>query len=455
MLKPKPKENTKNPFPNISKWFKADSLNSQRAGASTDVADVAVEHKKSKKKNSVIVTGLDIGTTKICAIIGEVDADENLTILGIGIEPSRGMKKGLVVDIPTSAYCIHNAIKRAEKMAKIEVKDVFVGIAGGHVHCMTVEKLIMLSNKTPRHVNDRDVNRLLKHTRITSIPIDREIILAEPLEFYTDDGPKQNLLGGVMTKKLGLKALLVTAAVVSTQNMIKSIKMGGCNITELYLQPLASGLALLNDRMREAGVILIDIGGGTSDIALYFNDNIQYTATIPYAGDNVTADVKEKYGVTFQEAENLKKRYGKINFKKSGVKEIIEERGTLGQKITIDREEFCHVVSCRFEEILQLCKDNIMTTPYFDKIRGGVILTGGSSLIEGIDELTSRIFGLTTIVAEPRNFKGNAGVISSPIYSTAVGLVYYGARFKRHRYVESSNLFRRIINGLKDTIDWY
>lgn len=408
-----------------------------------------------KKENSVIVTGLDIGTTKVCAIIGEVSEDNGLTILGIGLEPSKGLKKGLVVDIEVSSKSIKSAIERAEKMAKVQVKEVFVGIAGGHIQCLPVEKMIMLHNKMPRPVTDKDIHRLLKHIRVTSIPIDREIITCEPLEFSTDDGPKANLLGGIITQKLSMKALLVTASVVSSQNLIESIKGSGVKIAELYLQPLASGLALLNDKMKESGVILIDIGGGTSDIAVYHNDVIQYTATIPYAGDNVTYDIKEKYGVTFQEAENLKKRYGTLNFKKISSNEQIEERGALGQKIKIDRDEFCNVIACRLEEILQLCKDNIMTTSYYDKIKGGVILTGGSSLIEGIDELTSKIFGLPTIVDEPKNFKGNAGVISSPIYSTAVGLVYYGARMKRNRYSESHSSFGNVFAYLKNLIDWY
>ncbi|GAB4320175.1 MAG: cell division protein FtsA [Candidatus Sumerlaeia bacterium] len=403
-----------------------------------------------------IVCGLDMGTTKICAIVARVNDEEQIDILGVGTHTSLGLRKGIVIDVDDTANSVREAVRKAGEMASTPISEVFVGIAGGHIDCLNSHAMIEITDPD-RGITARDMRRVLERAKALSIPIDRDIIHCIPQHFYVDDGvthkPEK-----IRSTKLEVDVLIVTAAVTSAQNIIHAVHQAGLQTAGIFLQPLASAKAVLEEEMMQLGCILLDIGGGTTDIALFSEGAIKFTGVIPYGGDAITNDLHKGLGVSFEMAENIKRKYGCAIPSQVNSGDVIEVPGVMGKQVkTIEKRLVSEIIAARMEEIFDMARDKISSAPHSAPIYGGVILTGGAALLPRIEELAARVFDLPVEVRFPRGLKGLSGVLESPIYSTAVGLVEYGfqnpdAHDLPRRQKTMFNWLRRIFENL---FSWY
>jgi cell division protein FtsA len=399
-------------------------------------------------------TGLDIGTTKICAIVGEIDPTGKVTILGVASTPSQGLRRGVVINLEETVDSIRVAIRKAEDIAQISVRDVFVGIAGGHIQChqLTAEQEV---SSPERGITKSDVRRVIDKAIQHQVPVEREVLHQIPQRFFIDDGPILDPLG-FCSRKLGVEVLLVTAAVTSAQNIIRAVSQAGYRVSGIYLEPLASSLAVLKEQEKELGVVLIDIGGGTSDVAIWADGSVRYTGVIPFGGDAVTEDISKGLKINRYDAENLKKRYGHCMANAIDDSETVQVPAALSDKmVTHSRKFLAEVIECRLEEMLLMIKEKIDRLPAYERVYGGVVFTGGTSLQQGICDLGERVFNKPCKVSAPSGLSGLAGVVSSPIYSTGVGLVLYGLEHEREQAFLDGNAFNKIVRRLKGFIDWY
>jgi len=403
----------------------------------------------------VIFTGLDIGTTKICAIIGEIDPSGKVTILGLASQPSQGLRRGIVINLDETVESIRVAIRKAENMAQVQVRDVFVGIAGGHIECQTVSATIDVANPE-RGITKSDVRRAVESAVEGKVPMEREVLHQIPQQFFIDDGAILDPVG-FSSRKLSVEVMLVTAAVTSAQNIIRAVSQARFRVAGIYLEPLASSLAILTEEQKELGVVMIDIGGGTSDIAVYVNGSVRYTGVVPHGGDAITEDISKILKINRFDAENLKKRHGHCIPEEIDERETISVPGVLGEKPSqIKRQLVAQIIEARMSEMLEMVKRRIEKLPFYDQVYGGIVFTGGTSLQAGICDLGQRIFDRPCCHGVPTGLSGTSSLASSsPIYSTGVGLVLYGLEHEREQAFLDGNAFNKIITRLKSFIDWY
>lgn len=402
----------------------------------------------------VMFTGLDIGTTKICAIVGEIEPSGRVTILGVASTPSQGLRRGVVINLEETVDSIRVAIRKAEDIAQIAVRDVFVGIAGGHIQCHQLTATNDVANPE-RGITKSDIRRVIDRAIQHQVPPEREVLHQIPQRFIIDDGPIIDPLG-FCSRKIGVEVLLVTAAVTSAQNIVRAVSQAGYRVAGIYLEPLASSLAVLKEQEKELGVALIDIGGGTSDVAIWADGAVRYTGVVPFGGDAITEDISKGLKINRYDAENLKKRYGICSANAVDDSETIQAPGALSDKMhTHSRKLLAEIIECRLEEMLTMIKEKIDKLPAYERIYGGVVFTGGTALQQGICELGERVFNKPCKVASPSGLAGLAGVVSSPIYSTGVGLVLYGLEHEREQAFLDGNAFNKIAKRLKSFIDWY
>ena len=399
--------------------------------------------------------GLDIGTTKICAIIGEIDATGKTTIRGLASTPSQGLRRGVVVDLDETVASIRTAIRKAEEIAQVAVRDVLVGIAGGHIQCQQSSATVNVANPE-RGVNRADIRRAIDKAIAGLVPMEREIIHIIPQRFIMDDGPVANP-EGFASRKLKAEVLTVTAAVTSAQNIVRAVKQARYRVGGIYLEPLASSLAVLTPEERDLGVVLVDIGGGTSDIAIWANGAVRYTGVVPYGGDAVTEDIRRGMKVSCYDAENLKKRYGTCIRDAVNPEEKLEVPVALtGKKQDVSRRFLSEIIESRVQEILTLVREECEKSPHYEKAFGGIVLTGGAALQEGTEVLAERVFERPCKVGRPYGLAGLSSVANSPIYSTGVGLIFYGLQHEHDAtFLSDDNLFHRLIRFFKKAIDWY
>ena len=401
-----------------------------------------------------IITGLDVGTTKICAIIGQTDEQGNITVLGVGSTPSVGLRRGIVIDMEETVDSIRSAVRKAEDIAHVKVRDVFVGIAGGHIQSQNSTGMVEIKNPT-RGISRADIRRVIDRASGLQTPVEREIIQTIPQRFIIDDGPTLNPEGFCSTR-LEVEVLIVTAAVTSAQNIMKAVTQAGYRPSSIYLEPLASSHAILTEKEKDLGVIMIDIGGGTSDVAIYMDGAVRYTGVVPFGGDAITEDISKGLKVSRFDAENIKKRYGHAIASSVHPEEDLEAPNVLtDEPMFVSRRFLCEIIQSRMEEILSMIKQMIHDTPLGSKEYGGVVLTGGCSLLEGADELASSIFEMPSKIAAPVGLGGMSGVVSSPIYSTGVGLVLYGLDRKQETSHKTSGVFVDLVSVFRRFIDWY
>jgi cell division protein FtsA len=398
-----------------------------------------------------LIVGLDIGTTKICAIVGNVTED-GVDIVGIGTSPSRGLRKGVVINIETTVASIKKAIEEAELMAGCEIKSVYAGIAGGHIKGFNSQGVIAIKN---REVSPDDVRRVIDAAKAIAIPMDREVIHILPQEFIIDDqdGIREPL--GMSGVRLEARVHIVTGAVASAQNIIKSCNRAGLDVADIVLEQLASSEAVISPEEKEIGVALVDIGGGTTDIAIFVDGAIKHTSVLSLGGNHLTNDIAVGLRTPMAEAEKIKQKYGCCYTSMVGKDETIEVPSVGGRKPRVlSRQLLSEILEPRMEEIFTLVNRELVKSGFDDQIASGVVITGGTSILEGMPELAEQIFNLPVRRGVPQNIGGLVDVVNSPVYATGVGLVVYGSKnqgIREFPTVQSDdNVFRRVTRRMKE-----
>ena len=375
------------------------------------------------------IVGLDIGTSKVAAVVGEVLPDRSLEVIGIGTHPSRGMKKGVVVDIDSTVQSIRRAVEEAELMAGCQVDSVYAGIAGSHIRGINSVGIVAIRDG---EVRQSDVDRVIDAAKAMAIPADQHMLHILPQEYLIDsqEGVKQP--HGMSGVRLEAKVHVVTCATNAMQNIEKCIERCGLAVNDIILEQLAASYSALTDDERDLGVCLVDIGGGTTDIAVFTDGAIRHTAVIPIAGDQVTNDLAMALLTPTQHAEEIKIRYACALTQLAGVEETLQVPGA-GDRPPREatRQTLAEVVQPRYDELFTLVQAELRRSGYEDLVAAGVVLTGGSARMQGVVELAEEIFHMPVSVASPRGAAGLADVVRNPIYATGLGLVMYGEEQER------------------------
>lgn len=370
------------------------------------------------------VVGLDIGTSKVAAIVGEVDRNGDIEVVGIGSHRSHGLRKGVVVNIESTVEAIQRATEEAELMSGVHIDSVYAGIAGSHIRGINSHGIVAIRDD---EVHGQDVDRVIDAARAVAIPADQRVLHVLPQEYLVDhqEGVKEPL--GMYGVRLEAKVHLVTCAVNAAENVIKCIERCGFTVNDLILEQLASSYAVLTDDERDLGVCLVDIGGGTTDIAVFTGGGIRHTAAIPIAGDQATSDIAMTLPTPTRHAEEIKIKYACALNRLVQPDETINVQG-IGDRPprTLPRQVVAEVVEARYEELFSLIRGELQRGGYEDVIASGIVLTGGSSQLEGVVELAERVFEMPVNIGTPRNVAGLKDIVSNPIYATGVGLLLYG-----------------------------
>jgi len=395
-----------------------------------------------------IIVGLDIGTTKICAVVGEVSRTA-INIIGIGTHPSIGLRKGVVVDIESTVESIKKAIEEAELMAGCEISSVYAGIAGGHITGFNSRGIVAIKGQ---EIIKSDVERVIDAARAVAIPMDREVIHIIPQEFIVDDQTGIQNPVGMAGVRLETKIHIVTGAVTSAHNIVKCANRSGLDVCDIVLESLASGEAVLTGEERELGVGLLDLGGGTTDLAIFSGKNIKHTFVLGLGGNNLTNDIAIGVRASLAEAEKIKIKFGTCVSRDISSEETIEVPGMGGRKTrNLPRKILGEILEPRVEEIFSLIKREIYRAEMENLIVSGMVLTGGSALLDEATEIAESIFELPTRLGKPIEISGLVDVVNNPMYATGVGLVLYGARnqtTKKFR-IRDVNIFNRIMTRMK------
>lgn len=400
------------------------------------------------KHREEIIVGLDIGTTKICTIVAETDG-KNCNIIGIGSYPSVGLRKGVVVNMEATVDSIKKAVEEAELMAGCEISSVYAGIAGGHITGFNSNGIIAIKGD---EVTQADVDRVIEAARAVAIPMDREVIHVLPQEFIVDGEPRINNPVGMAGVRLEAKIHIVTGAVTSAQNIVKCANNAGLDVCDIILEPIASSEAVMTLEEKEVGTGLIDIGGGTTDLAIFSGNNIRHTFVLAIGGNNMTNDISVGLRTPMTEAEKIKIKFGTCLPDRVKNDETIEISDISGRGMRrLPRQILAEILEPRVEEIFTLVKREIHRAGMKDAVSSGIILTGGASLLEGITEVAESVFELPVRIGTPRGISGLVDVVNNPMYATGVGLVLYGARNqdKKKFRIRDNNIFNRIMKRMR------
>ncbi|MFQ5753412.1 MAG: cell division protein FtsA [bacterium] len=399
------------------------------------------------------ITGLDIGTTKIGAIIAEVNGDMDPTIIGVGTSPSEGLRRGVVVNLDKTVRSIQAAVEEAERMAGLQVNDVFAGIAGDHIRSINGRGVVAVAGPN-NEITKADVRRVIDAAKAVALPFDREILHILPQEFTVDDqhGIKDPV--GMSGVRLEAEVHIVTGAITSAQNIYRSINRAGIQVLDLVLEPLASSYAVLGDDEKELGVIVMDLGGGTTDIAIFFEGCIRHTAVVGLGGKNVTNDIAIGFRTPVDQAEQIKIQNGCAIRKQGDREEIIEVPDVGGRAPRrISKAYLVDIIQPRMEEILSLAFREIKKSNYVHLMTSGLVLTGGGSLLSGTIELAEEIFDMPVKLGVPERFNGLKDLVQSPIHATGVGLVHYGIhhKYEADDYLgnDEHGLFNWVVNRMR------
>jgi len=380
----------------------------------------------TKKSEKNLIVGLDIGTSKVVAIVGEIEPDGEIEIVGIGSHPSRGLKKGVVVNIESTVQSIQRAVEEAELMAGCQIHSVHAGIAGSHIRSLNSHGIVAIKD---REVTAGDVDRVIDAARAVAIPADQKILHILPQEFIIDhqDGIREPV--GMSGVRLEARVHMVTGAVSAAQNIVKCVRRCGLEVDDLILEQIASSYSALSDDEKELGVCLVDIGGGTTDIAVFTDGSIRHTAVIPIAGDQVTNDIAVALRTPTQHAEEIKIKYACALTQLASGEETIEVP-SIGDRPArrLSRQTLAEVVEPRYEELLTLVQGELRRSGFEALIAGGVVVTGGSSKMEGLVELAEEVFHMPVRLGVPQYVSGLIEVVRNPIYATGVGLLLFGCR---------------------------
>jgi len=384
----------------------------------------------SKKQERNLLVGLDIGTSKVVAIVGELTPQGEVDIVGIGSHPSRGLKKGVVVNIESTVQSIQRAVEEAELMAGCQIHSVYAGIAGSHVRSLNSHGIVAIRDK---EVTVGDVERVIDAARAVAIPADQRILHILPQEFIIDSQEGVREPVGMSGVRLEAKVHMVTGAVSAAQNIIKCVRRCGLEVDDIILEQLASSYAVLTEDEKELGVCLVDMGGGTTDIAVFTEGAIRHTAVIPIAGDQVTNDIAVALRTPTQHAEEIKVKYACALSQLATAEETIEVP-SVGDRPPrrLSRQTLAEVVEPRYEELLTLVQEELRRSGFEDLIAAGIVLTGGSSKMEGVIDLSEEVFHMPVRQGIPQRVTGLSDVVSNPIYATGVGLLMFGWNNRGH-----------------------
>lgn len=396
------------------------------------------------------IVGLDIGTTKICAIVAEVEDSGRLKIIGVGNSPSDGLKRGVVVNVEKTVQSIRTAIDEAQKMSGTRIDAVYAGIAGDHIRSVNTRAVVAVSGPD-NEITANDEERVIEAAKAVSIPLDREIVHVLPQSFVVDDQPGIKDPIGMSGVRLEADVHIVTGAVTSAQNICKSIRRAGVEVVDLVLQPIASSYAVLTPDEEEMGVALIDVGGGTSDLAVFYDGAIRHTAVVGLGGTNVTHDVAIGLRTPWKQAEDLKRKYGCGLQSLVDPEEKIDVPGVAGRpSYTVSRAEMSAIIEARMEEIFTLVHREIRRTDYADLLAAGVVITGGGAMLNGCAALAEEVFGMPVTVGYPRGISGLIDAVGEPLYATGVGLVLFGMHHRnRGHLTEDRDFFDSVMGRMK------
>lgn len=402
----------------------------------------------SKKDN--LVVGLDIGTTKICALVGEL-TPHGVDIVGVGTYPSNGLRKGVVINIDATVQSIQNAVEEAELMAGCEIHSVFAGIAGGHIKGFNSHGVVAVKT---HEVTQYDVDRVIEAAKAVAIPMDREVLHVLPQEYIIDDQDGIREPVGMSGVRLESKVHIVTGAVTSAQNIIKCANRCGLNVSDIVIQQLASSKAVLTQDEKDLGVAMIDIGGGTTDILVYSGGAIVHSAVISIGGNHITNDIAVGIRTPMREAEGIKHKHGVASTDLVGRDEAIDVPSVGGRKPRqISKRLLSEIIEPRVEELFMLVKSELSKMNLVNKLASGVVITGGSAIMEGMPEVAENVFDLPVRRGIPHGVGGLAEAVASPIYATAVGLVLYGSQNQKTRAafrVREKNMFSKVRGRMKE-----
>ncbi|MFT5132026.1 MAG: cell division protein FtsA [Gammaproteobacteria bacterium] len=400
----------------------------------------------AKRVDKNLIVGLDIGTSKVVAIVGEITADGEIEIIGLGSSRSRGLKKGVVVNIESTVHSIQRAIEEAELMAGCEIHSVYTGIAGSHIRSLNSHGIVAIRDN---EVSIGDIDRVIDAARAVAIPADQKILHILPQEFVIDsqEGVKEPI--GMSGVRLEAKVHMVTGSVSAAQNIVKCVRRCGLDVDDVILEQLASSYAVLTEDEKELGVCLVDIGGGTTDIAIFTDGAIHHTAVIPIAGDQVTNDIAVALRTPTQHAEDIKVQYACALTQLANPEETIEVP-SVGDRAPrrLARQTLAEVVEPRYEELFTLVQAELRRSGFESLIAAGVVLTGGSSKMEGAVELAEEIFHMPVRIGMPQHVSGLSDVVRNPIYATGVGLLLFG-----QRQVQNAGSSVRLDGGVKGILE--
>ena len=395
-----------------------------------------------------IIVGLDIGTTKICAVVGEISGSD-INIIGIGTHPSIGLRKGVVINIESTVESIKKAVEEAELMAGCEISSVCAGIAGGHITGFNSRGIVAIKGT---EITENDVQRVIDAARDVAIPMDREVIHVLPQEFMVDDESGTQNPVGMAGVRLEAKIHIVTGAVASAHNIVKCANRSGLDVSDIVLESLASGEAVLTEEEKQLGTALLDLGGGTTDLAIFSAKNIKHTFVLALGGNNLTNDIAVGLRAPQAEAEKIKRKYGTCLARNISSEESIEVPGMGGRDPRkLPRQILAEIIEPRIEEIFELTQREIYRARMENTIPSGIVLTGGTALLDGVEDVAESIFKLPTRLGKPQGIKGLVDVVNNPMYATGVGLVLYGARHRDSKKfrIRDKNIFNRVMTRMK------
>ncbi|MFW5799455.1 MAG: cell division protein FtsA [Spirochaetota bacterium] len=403
-----------------------------------------------------IITGLDIGTTKVCAVEAIRNNDE-IEIIGVGIQPCKGLSRGVIINVEETVEAINEAITEADIQAGHITEELYVGVAGSHIHGQNSSGIIVNSSKN-REITENEIERVVNQAQSIKIPNEREIIHVLPWEFIIDEQGGIKDPTGMSGQRLESKVHIVTGSVTSIQNLVNSVRSSNYAVKDVVLEPLASAEAVLREEEKEMGVILIDIGGGTTDVCVFINGSLRYTFVIPLGGNNITKDISILLKTPYAEAERLKTQMGYAFAKNINEAETIQIGGVIGSKIReVSRKFLSEIIQARIEEIFSMVFEKLQSYKIFDKTVAGVVLTGGTALTEGIVDIGELIFDTHIRVGMPYGVTGLIDRVHTPICSTAVGLSIWGMREETeyeddniNRIDDEDGFLYRIKSGMKN-----
>jgi len=369
------------------------------------------------------IVGIDIGTTKICTLVARVEEDDTIKIMGVGIEPSRGMKRGVMVNLEEATVAIARSVEKAQRSSGYEIHSAWVSLAGSHVSSINSKGTAGISGGI---VREADVHRALEAAQSVAIPHNREIIHVIQRGFSIDEQNGINQPIGMHRYRLEVEAHIITAAETTVENIRKATEAAGVQVLQFVLNPLASGEVVLTETERQLGVLVCDIGGGTTDLAIYINSDIWHTMVISVGGSLVTSDIAHGLRLSLNQAEEVKKKYGHALAHEVGIEELFSVRA-FGEEnpIQISRRDLAYIIEARMEEIFRFVLQEIKRSGYDGLMPAGVVLTGGTSLLPGIRKLGNEVLGLPVRVAQPENLLGLVDQLYSPAYSTSVGMLQW------------------------------